>query len=98
MNALTESELSQHLAALPGWESDGTRIMKTYRFNSYLAGIAFAAAVGTIAEGRNHHPDQLIIGYKQVTVTFTTHDAGSVISEYDVQAAAAIEALGYPKA
>ncbi|MDK3158916.1 4a-hydroxytetrahydrobiopterin dehydratase [Kamptonema cortianum] len=93
---LTESEISERLAALSGWEREGGMISRTFRFDTYLAGVAFAAAVGTVCEGRNHHPD-LLIGYKKVTVSFTTHDAGSQLTAKDFDAAAAIAALGYPK-
>ena len=93
---LTESEISTWLGKLPGWERDGGMIKKTYHFDHYLAGVAFAAAAGTVCEGQGHHPD-LFIGYKRVEVGFTTHDAGHQITEKDVKAAAAIEALGYPR-
>ncbi len=59
--------------------------------------LAFAAAVGVTAEGLNHHPD-LAIGWRKVTVSFTTHDAGNKLTEKDFAAAAAIDALGYPPA
>lgn len=93
---LTDAEIEAGLTTLPGWERSGDAITRTFRMESYLAGLAFAAAVGTVAEGLNHHPD-ILIGWKRVTVTFTTHDAGGKISAKDLQAAAAINALGYPK-
>lgn len=95
---LSQQEIDARLTTLHGWAQDGGTLHKTYQgFKSYLDGLAFACAVGTIAEGHDHHPD-LIIGWKKVTVRFTTHDAGHQITQKDVDAAAAIEALGYPKA
>lgn len=94
---LTDAEIEAGLTTLPGWERRGDVILRTFRLDSYLAGLAFAAAVGTIAEGLDHHPEMLI-GWKRVTVSFTTHDAGSRISAKDLQAAAAVNALGYPRA
>jgi 4a-hydroxytetrahydrobiopterin dehydratase len=94
---LTEQEIADGLAALSGWERSGESITKTFKFDSYAAGLAFAAAAGIIAEGRNHHPD-ILIGWKKVTLTFTTHDAGNRLSRKDMDTAAAIEALGFPKA
>ncbi len=93
---LTDAEIAERLAGLPGWTRDGDTLTKTYKLDKYLSGLAFACAVGTIAEGLNHHPD-LHIGWKTVTVRFTTHSAGHKITHKDVEAAAAIEALGYPK-
>ncbi|NWG16733.1 MAG: 4a-hydroxytetrahydrobiopterin dehydratase [Chloroflexi bacterium] len=91
---LTDSEITERLAGLPGWQRDGDKIVKTYKLPSYLAGLAFASAVGTLAEGLGHHPD-IIIGWKKVIVSFTTHDAGNTITAKDCGAAAAIEALPF---
>lgn len=94
---LTEDQISEHLAALPNWERDGMAIKRVYALDSYMAGLALASAIGTICEGINHHPD-LLIGYKKVTVSFTTHDAGFMLTEADFQAAQAVNALPYPRA
>ena len=91
---LTDSEITERLAQLPGWQRDGDTIKKTYKLDSYLAGLAFASAVGTIAEGMDHHPD-MHIGWKKVTVSYNTHSAGNKITDMDFNAAAAIEALPY---
>ncbi len=95
-NALNDAQIVEALAALSGWERAEDKLTKTYEFDAYLAGVAFAAAVGTVCEGLDHHPD-LFIGWRKVTVSFTTHDAGSKITQKDVDAAQAVEALGYPK-
>lgn len=94
---LPESEIARRLAALPGWERADNLIHKTYRMESYPAGLAFAAAIGTICEGFDHHPDQLCIGWKQVEVSFTTHSAGDALTALDFEVAATIEALPYRK-
>jgi 4a-hydroxytetrahydrobiopterin dehydratase len=93
---LTDSQISEALTTLPGWERDGDKIKKTFRVDTYMAGLAFACAVGTICEGMNHHPD-LFIGWKRVEVGFSTHDAGNKISQMDIDAAAKVESLGYPR-
>lgn len=93
---LTEAQITEMLPTLAGWERDGGMISKTYQMDTYMAGLAFAAAVGTVCEGLGHHPD-LFIGWKKVKVSFTTHDAGSALTEKDFKAAAAVEALNYPK-
>lgn len=93
--ALNETEISARLDELNNWERDGDSLVKSYKFDSYLAGLAFASGVGVIAEGLNHHPD-ISIGWRSVSLLFTTHDAGSKLTEKDFAAAAAIDALGYP--
>ncbi len=95
--ALTFTELGVALTTLTGWIPEGeAAISKTYIMPSYLAGVAFASAVAIVAEAHDHHPD-LTIGYKKVTVRFSTHDAGNKITQKDVDTALAVEALGYPK-
>lgn len=90
----TEAEIVERLTRLPGWERQGDTIRKTYRMETYLAGLAFATAVGVIAEGLDHHPD-IHIGWRKVIISFTTHDAGNKLSLKDFMAADAIEALPY---
>lgn len=94
--ALTDAEIAGRLEQLHGWQRDGDRISKTFQLDSYLAGLALAAAVGTVCEGLNHHPD-MAIGWRRVTVSFTTHDAGGRLSAKDFEAAAKVDALGYPR-
>ena len=93
---LSEDQIVERLSSIPGWERDGGVITKTYQLDTYMAGLAFATAIGTVCEGLGHHPD-LFIGWKKVKVSFTTHDAGNALTEKDFKAAAAIEALNYPK-
>ena len=93
--ALSEAEINAGLAELNGWARDGGELVKEFRFDSYLAGLAFTSAVGVIAEGLNHHPD-MSVGWRRVQVSFTTHDAGSKLTTKDFTAAAAIDGLGYP--
>ncbi len=90
---LTADQIHARLGDLPGWSAEGGILSKTFRVESTIAGAAFAAAIATICEGLNHHPDRLCIGWKQVEVSFTTHDRGNVLTPADFEVAAAIEAL-----
>ena len=91
--ALTDAQVAEALGKLTGWERNGDNLARTFTFDDYLAGVGFAAAVGMICEVRNHHPELLDVGYKKVVVEFTTHDAGSKITQNDIDVAAAINAL-----
>jgi 4a-hydroxytetrahydrobiopterin dehydratase len=93
---LSDSKITDALASLDGWTRDGDSLVRTFKFETYLAGVAFASAAGVVCEGLDHHPDMLV-GWRKVTLTFTTHDAGNKISAKDVAAAKAVDALGYPK-
>jgi 4a-hydroxytetrahydrobiopterin dehydratase len=79
-------------AQLPdGWERDGDKIVKTYEFDAYLDGVGFAAGVGGVAQDAFHHPE-VTIGWREVEIRLTTHDAGG-ITENDIDLAARIEDL-----
>ena len=92
---LNEAEILERLEALESWQRQGDTITKTFNTKTYLDGIALASAIGVIAEGFDHHPD-MHIGWRKVTVTFTTHDAGNKLTYKDFDVAAAIDALPFP--
>jgi 4a-hydroxytetrahydrobiopterin dehydratase len=60
-----------------GWERDDDEITRTYEFDDYLAGVAFAMSVGEVAEEEFHHPE-IVIGYQTVEVRLTSHEEGGV--------------------
>ena len=65
-------------AQLPdGWARDGDEIARTFEFDSYLKGVGFAGAAGGLAEEAFHHPE-LTVGWREVEVRLTTHDAGGI--------------------
>jgi 4a-hydroxytetrahydrobiopterin dehydratase len=68
-----------------GWERDGDEITRTYEFDDYLAGIEFVTRVGEVAEEEFHHPE-IRVGYKEVEVRLTSHEAGG-ITEKDMRLA-----------
>lgn len=94
--ALTDAAILEALEMLEGWNRDGDKLVKTFETATYPQGLAFATAAGMVADGMNHHPD-ISIGWKKVTLEFTTHDAGGKISKKDVEAAKAINAINIRK-
>lgn len=92
MEPLNDAAITEALEMLNGWERDGDMITTTVELSSYAQGLAFATAAGMVADGFNHHPD-MTIGYKKVTLAFTTHDAGSKITQKDIDVAKAINAI-----
>ena len=85
---LSDDEITQGLAALPGWERDGDSIRTRFELPSFPDAIAFVTRVGFLAEAANHHPD-LDIRWRNVTVVLSTHDAGG-ITQMDLDLAANI--------
>ena len=93
---MTDSELQQALAGLPGWSVRDGFLTKTYRVRSFAHGMLFLAAIGQLAEAANHHPDLSLRDYSQVTVDLVTHSEGG-LTERDFALAAAIDALPHKK-
>lgn len=91
MPLLSVQELEEALAALPGWQQAGNGINRRFEFDSYLNGVLFANRVAGAAEAANHHPD-LLVTYRAVTVSLTSHDSGGV-TERDVKMARRVDAL-----
>jgi 4a-hydroxytetrahydrobiopterin dehydratase len=89
MQSLNSTEVRAALANLSGWVADGQAISRTYTCASFRASMAFAERIADYAESVDHHPD-LVISYKKVTVTWSTHDAGGV-TQKDIDAAKATE-------
>ena len=54
---LSEVEIATALREVGGWNLDNGQIFKHFGFDNYLDGVAFASAVGYLAEKLDHHPD-----------------------------------------
>ena len=73
------------------WNEKDNTITKTFEFSSYLDGIDFVNEVANLSEQENHHPD-ITVGYCKVTISLTTHHAGS-LTEKDYKLAKLIDDL-----
>lgn len=91
---LSPRESAERLEGVPGWEIAGGRLRREYAFERYLDGVEFARRVALLAEAADHHPD-ILIGYRRVTVTLVSHDAGGLTGR-DFDLAARIDSGGGP--
>lgn len=89
---LDEKEIANALQRLPGWQLVKGRVEKTFAFDSYAQGVAFAVKVALLAEKSNHHPDSLEIMWNKVKIAYVTHSAGGVTHQ-DLEAAAQVDTL-----
>lgn len=77
-DVLSDDEIE---AELPEeWTRDGDEIVRVFEFDSYLEGVGFAAGAGGLAEEAFHHPE-MTIGWQEVEVRLTTHDAGGITAK-----------------
>jgi 4a-hydroxytetrahydrobiopterin dehydratase len=91
---LSQSEIEPRLSRLSGWVLDGDAIRKQYTFKDFPAAIAFVNRVAPEAERVDHHPD-ILINYKRVTLTYSTHSEGG-LTEKDFAGAAVADRLVQP--
>lgn len=90
-HALSDEEISEALATLPGWDYDGEALVSSYRWSSFRQAIDFVNDVADLAEERNHHPN-LVIKFDEVVVSFKTHVADAV-TDRDAQLAGEVSQL-----
>ena len=90
---LSETEREEALASLSGWSVDPLRdaIVKSFTFRDFGEAFAFMTRVALEAEKADHHPD-ILINYKRVTLTYSTHSDGG-LTEKDFAGAAAADRL-----
>ena len=74
------------------WRPEGDALVRDFKFKDFAEAMAFVNRVAEIAEQRNHHPDILVHGWNNVTLTLSTHSAGG-LTENDHELAAAIDDL-----
>jgi 4a-hydroxytetrahydrobiopterin dehydratase len=91
MSKLNPGQIDQALMQTPGWARSGDAITRTFDLPSFPAALLFAAAAGHLAERAAHHPD-ILIRYRDVTLTLSTHSAGG-LTEKDFALAGDINAL-----
>ncbi len=89
---LTENQIQEALASLPGWAFADDTISKTNRFGSFTEAIGFITEMAFACEQANHHPELTNV-YSTVTIRLCTHDAGSKVSKKDIDLAVEIEKL-----
>jgi 4a-hydroxytetrahydrobiopterin dehydratase len=91
---LSRSDIDARMPKLTGWTLDGDAIRKQYTFKDFPAAIAFVNRIAPEAEKVDHHPD-ILINYKRVTLTYSTHSEGG-LTEKDFAGAAVADRLAQP--
>ena len=92
MAKLSADEVARHLAGVAGWTLDGDGIRKQFVFKGFPEAIAFVNRLAPEAQAADHHPD-ILINYKRVTLTYSTHSEGGLTGK-DFEGAALADRLG----
>ena len=88
---LTEEQISEGLADLPGWAFSEGSLTYTAVCQSPQTAIELVAAIGQAANSQNHHPD-LLWSYDEVTLDLRSHDVDGV-TQRDLRLARSVSAL-----
>ena len=74
---MTHDDAVARLRTCPGWQLQGDALVRQFTFPSFADAVAFIVRLGFDAEASDHHPD-LLVRYRKVTVTRSTHSEGGV--------------------
>jgi len=80
MSKMSAAEIEQRFARLSGWTLDGDAIRKQFTFKDFPDAIAFVDRLAPEAQRADHHPD-ILINYKRVTLTYSTHSEGGLTAK-----------------
>jgi 4a-hydroxytetrahydrobiopterin dehydratase len=90
---LSRADAEQRIKFLDGWTLDGDAIRKQYTFEDFVEAVAFVNRLVPGAQAADHHPD-ILINYKRVTLTYSTHSEGGLTDKDFAGAAAADRVIG----
>ena len=76
---LTEEEIKELAAKIPGWEIHPKYIERNINFQNFIDAFSFMTKVALLAEKYNHHPNWENV-YSQVRIRLFTHDLGGISS------------------
>jgi 4a-hydroxytetrahydrobiopterin dehydratase len=89
---LSQKEIEDRLAELPGWSVVDGRLTRSYRLGTHFAATAMVVHVAQVQEELDHHSD-LTLGYNTVELSVHTHSAGGALTGKDFELAQRVEAL-----
>lgn len=89
---LSQKEIEDRLAGLPGWSLEDGRLTRSYRLGSHVAATAMVVHIAQVQEELNHHSD-LTLGYDTVSLSVHTHSAGGAVTAKDLDLARRVEDL-----
>ena len=90
MAKLTADQAKTRLDSTPGWALEGEAIRRQFTFAGFADAVAFVVRLGFDADAADHHPD-ILVNYKRVTLTYSTHSAGGLTDKDFAGAAKANE-------
>ncbi|MGW1214081.1 4a-hydroxytetrahydrobiopterin dehydratase [Streptomyces sp. NPDC002499] len=89
---LSQQQIEEGLAELPGWSLDGDLLTRSYRLGTHFAATAMVVHIAQVQEELDHHSD-LTLGYNTVSLSVNTHSVGGKVTALDFALARRVEEL-----
>jgi 4a-hydroxytetrahydrobiopterin dehydratase len=89
MEKISAERAEDLIKELPGWSLEGDEISRQFTFADFPDAVAFIVRLGFTAEAADHHPN-LLVSYRRVTVTYSTHSEGG-LTQKDFEGAKAAD-------
>jgi 4a-hydroxytetrahydrobiopterin dehydratase len=80
MAVISAQQADSLLALLPDWQIEAGELVRTFKFDDFVAALDFVNRVGKLAEKAGHHPD-IDIRYNKVRLALISHDAGGLTNK-----------------
>lgn len=74
------------------WEHQDNQLYRKFIFNNFIEAFAFMTKVAILAEKANHHPTWKNT-WNTVEIWLSTHDAGNIVTEKDLELSRSVDAL-----
>jgi 4a-hydroxytetrahydrobiopterin dehydratase len=91
MTKLSDDQIREELANLPGWNIVNGKLHKEFTFKSFIEAFGFMTTAALHIEKMNHHPEWFNV-YNKIKVDLVTHDAGG-ITQNDINLARTLNSL-----
>lgn len=72
------------------WRKENNKLIRDFEFQDFKEAIKFINGVAEIANNLDHHPEIYNL-YNKVTLILSTHDAGDIVTEKDLELAKEID-------
>ena len=75
-----------------GWSHTNDMLNRDFAFADFSAAFGFMTRVAMLAEQANHHPNWSNV-YNNVSISLSSHDAGNLVTDKDIELAGQINGL-----
>ena len=75
-----------------GWSHTNDMLNRDFAFADFSAAFGFMTRVAMLAEQAKHHPNWSNV-YNNVSISLSSHDAGNLVTDKDIELAGQINGL-----